>query len=97
MVTGDDDDDNEDGAMTTRMVTAQRNGDNEVDGNGATGNDDGYVSYYNMGGVLKYLRFSEIVFHGQKRKKIYSPTHPFLMIKNCIHMTHKMYPPLALF
>jgi len=49
------------------------------------------------GGVLKYLRFSKILFHGQKRKKIYSPTHPFLMIKNCIHVTHKMHPPLALF
>ncbi len=49
------------------------------------------------GGVLKYLRFSKILFHGQKRKKIYSSTHPFLMIKNCFHVTHKMHPPLALF
>ena len=27
---------------------AADNDDNEVDGNGATGNDDGYVSYYNI-------------------------------------------------
>ncbi len=29
--------------------------------------------------MLKYLQFSKFLFHGQKRKKIYSPTHPFLM------------------
>ena len=47
--------------------------------------------------LLKYLQNRKKWFHGQKRKKIYSPTHPFLMIKNCIHVTHKMHPPLALF
>jgi len=56
----DDDDDDEDGATTTTTTTtatrrrrdgrwdttamAVDNDDNEVDGNGATSNDDGYVS-----------------------------------------------------
>jgi len=30
------------------MTKAAEDGDNEVDGNDATGNDDGYVSYYNI-------------------------------------------------
>ena len=29
------------------------------------------------GGVLKYLRFSKILFHGQKRKKIFTDTPIF--------------------
>ena len=44
------------------------------------------------GGVLKYLLFLKMLFHGQKRKKIYSPTHLFLLIKTCIHETHKILP-----
>ena len=52
----DDDDDDEDGATTTTMTTRRRcdgrwnttamavdNNDNEVDGNGVTTDDDGYV------------------------------------------------------
>jgi len=31
----------------------------------------------NKGGVLKYLRFSKILFHGQKRKKIFTDTPIF--------------------
>jgi len=34
-----------------------------------------------------------VIIRGQKRKKIYSPTHPFLMIKTCIRKTHKIPPP----
>jgi len=29
------------------MTKAADDGDNEVDGNGATGDDDGYIIYYN--------------------------------------------------
>jgi len=59
MATGDDDDDDdEDGATKTTTTTMRRrrdgrwdatamavdNDDNEIDGNGATSDDDGYVS-----------------------------------------------------
>ncbi len=59
MATGDDDDDDdEDGATKTTTTTTRRrrdgrwdttamavdNDDNEIDGNGATSDDDGYVS-----------------------------------------------------
>ncbi len=30
------------------MTMAADDDDNELDGNGATGDDDGYVSYYNI-------------------------------------------------
>jgi len=36
-----------------------------------------FSGYYFMGGVLKYLRFSKILFHGQKRKKIFTDTPIF--------------------
>jgi hypothetical protein len=32
---------------TTTMAADDDNNDDEVNGNGATGNDDGYISYYN--------------------------------------------------
>ena len=46
--------------------------------------------------MLKYLWFLKILFHGQKRKKIYSLTHPILLITTCIHETHKIppFPPI---
>jgi len=33
--------------------------------------------YIKKGGVLKYLRFSKILFQGQKRKKIFTDTPVF--------------------
>jgi len=39
----------DDGAMATaRRAKGFNDDDNEVDGNGATGDDDGYVSYNNI-------------------------------------------------
>jgi len=72
-MTGDDDGDGPDNNdPTTTMATAHQ-----------AGYYAHFILNWKKGGVLKYLRFSKILFHGQKRKKIYSPTHPFLMIKNC--------------
>jgi hypothetical protein len=40
--------------------------DNKVDGNGATSNDDGYVSYYNIVKLIILLIFLEYNFYRQR-------------------------------
>ncbi len=50
-------------------------------------------SYIILGDLFKYPQNQKRWLHGQKRKKINSPAHPFLLIKTCIHETHKIPPP----
>ncbi len=46
-------------------------------------------SSYNVGDLLKYMQNWKAWLYDQKRKKIYSPTQPFSLIKTCIHETHQ--------
>jgi len=58
------------------------------------GRDDCYKSKdsLNKGDLLKYPQ-NQKSDSTARREKRYSPTHPFLMIKTCIHETHEIPPP----